>query len=71
MNNMGKLPWKPRKGDGYWWVDFDSSAIEDHWDGCSGDIALYYAGNCFETREEALKTPIGGRRRVEQCNINA
>ena len=48
-----KLPWKPRKGDGYWWVDFDSSAIEDHWDGCSSDLARYYVGNCFETGEEA------------------
>ena len=48
-----KLPWKPQYGDKYWVVINDGHIARDDWNDYYVDFALYYAGNCFATREEA------------------
>ena len=49
-----KLPWKPQYGDKYCVVLNDGDIARHYWNGDYIDSALYYAGNCFATREEAL-----------------
>jgi uncharacterized Ntn-hydrolase superfamily protein len=49
-----KLPWKPQESDRYWVVLKDRHAVRYFWDDDCVDYSLYYAGNCFATREEAL-----------------
>ena len=49
-----KLPWKPQESDEYWMARKQGDVQSVFWCGCIGDYALYYAGNCFATREEAL-----------------
>ena len=49
-----KLPWKPQYGDKYWAVSMNGDVLYDEWNGCVYDYAMYYAGNCFETKKEAL-----------------
>ena len=51
--NIEKLPWKPKIDDRYWFVKMDGNVDYYYWRGASFGYALYYAGNCFETREEA------------------
>ena len=48
-----KLPWKPQYGDRYWAVSMNGDVLYDEWNGYVYDYAMYYAGNCFETEEEA------------------
>ena len=49
-----KLPWKPKNGDDYFVGTMGVSASINSWRGDYFDYALYYTGNCFRTREEAL-----------------
>lgn len=49
-----KLPWKPKNGDDYFVGTMGCSASINSWRGDYFDYALYYTGNCFRTREEAL-----------------
>ena len=49
-----KLPWKPQNGDDYFVGTMGCSASINSWRGDYFDYALYYTGNCFRTREEAL-----------------
>ena len=49
-----KLPWKPKNGDDYFVGTMGCSASTNSWRGDYFDYALYYTGNCFRTREEAL-----------------
>lgn len=49
-----KLPWKPEEGDKYWRVSMDGDVLDNKWTEHITDYAMYYAGNCFETKEEAL-----------------
>ena len=51
---LKKLPWKPKNGDDYFVATMGCSASINSWRGDSFDYALYYTGNCFRTREEAL-----------------
>ena len=52
--SIEKLPWKPQYDDRYWYISMDGDVLYDEWDSCVYDYAMYYAGNCFETKEEAL-----------------
>ena len=52
--NIEKLPWKPKNGDDYFVGTMGCSASINSWRGDYFDYALYYTGNCFRTREEAL-----------------
>ena len=49
-----KLPWKPKKGEMYW---FYGSSLEQAlwatWRLNSGDLCRWKTGNCFRTEEEA------------------
>ena len=49
-----KLPWKPQESDIYWVVLKDGHTVRYFWGDDCVDYSLYYAGNCFATREEAL-----------------
>ena len=49
-----KLPWKPRYGNEYRFELMDKSVVFKIWCDDTEDHILYYAGNCFATREEAL-----------------
>lgn len=51
--NIKKLPWKPQKGDRYYVASIDSGILVNHCQGDFVDYAMYYAGNCFATEEEA------------------
>ena len=48
-----KLPWKPQYDDRYWYIPMDGCALYSKWTEHINDYAMYYAGNCFETYEEA------------------
>lgn len=50
-----KLPWKPQESDEYWCISMDGDALYSKWTERINDYAMYYAGNCFETKEEALE----------------
>ena len=50
-----KLPWKPKTGRGYWYYSpCDETAHRGNWTGGYHDLLYWKAGNCFETREEAI-----------------
>ena len=69
---MKRLPWKPKKDDEYWVVLNDGLFIRHHyWNNDCIDYSLYYAGNCFATREEAeahVPEVIGKLRRKYEEN---
>lgn len=48
-----KLPWKPKLGNNYWFINSGGHIIKDNWSGGIVDLAMYYAGDCFETYGEA------------------
>ena len=50
--HIEKFPWKPKKGDEYWFIGASLVSC-NNWDDDCMDYSLYYAGNCFETEEEA------------------
>lgn len=47
-----KLPWKPERGDRYYYVDEDGDACFDGFE-YEVDVARYMMGNCFRTLDEA------------------
>ena len=49
-----KLPWRPQESDRYWVFLKDGHTVRYFWNDDCVEFALYYAGNCFATREEAL-----------------
>ena len=49
-----KLPWKPQYGDEYWYISMNGDVLDNKWTEHITDYSLYYVGNCFATREEAL-----------------
>ena len=50
-----KLPWKPKTGRSYWYYSpCDETAHRGNWTGGYHDLLYWKAGNCFETREEAI-----------------
>lgn len=49
-----KLPWKPKKGEKYWYFSgmFDRGT-KCTWVNSTTDLMLWKVGNCFKTKEEA------------------
>lgn len=50
-----KLPWKPQKGDTYWFIGADAGVTSNNWNDDYIDYSFYCAGNCFKTKESALE----------------
>jgi len=49
-----KLPWKPKKGEGYWYFNYKGDTIEVEWNDDFNDKINYAIGNCYRTEKEAL-----------------
>ena len=50
--SIEKLPWKPKKGEKYYFIWSDGIKDAWHWSGVMVDYYCYNAGNCFRTAEE-------------------
>ena len=55
-----KVPWKPKEGGYYWSVSLSLTGKPGvyesfKWSGNFEDYSAYYIGNCFRTKEEAIK----------------
>ena len=72
-----KMPWRPRKGDQYWyvaWTDCGATFIHpETWRESFMDYLLLRSHNCFKTKDEAeshsleiKKKYTGGRARCEK-----
>lgn len=51
-----RKPWKPKRGETYWYVEKDGDIWEMEWHSCrymSDHVNRYKLGNCYRTREEA------------------
>lgn len=50
-----KKPFKPRKGDIYYFISLDCEVFVDNsiWYGDTTDLIFFNVGNCFRTEEEA------------------
>lgn len=48
-----RKPWKPSKGDKYWYIFPDGSVNYCHWTDDALDFFIYKVGNCYRTQEEA------------------
>ena len=51
-----RSPWKPKRGETYWYVEKDGDIWEREWHSCrymSDHVNRYKLGNCYRTREEA------------------
>lgn len=54
-----KLPWKPKHGNVYYFVDRDGDVGSASYDvSCSQDRAMYKSGNCFKTKDEITQEVI-------------
>lgn len=53
--SIKKKPWKPTFNEGYYYIDEDGYAICDPWAGSALDTILYKIGNCYKTKETAIK----------------
>lgn len=52
--SVKKLPWKPRNGDKYWYVDIDGTPSFDTFsDEDIFSLGYYACKNCFRTEDEA------------------
>ena len=48
------IPFKPKIGDKYWWVEVDGKVCSDISErGCTFDCMAMAIGNCFRTKESA------------------
>lgn len=48
------IPFKPKIGDKYWWVEVDGKVCSDMSEqGCTFDCMAMAIGNCFRTKESA------------------
>lgn len=48
------IPFKPKIGDKYWWVEVDGKVCSDISErGCTFDCMAIAIGNCFRTKESA------------------
>ena len=48
------IPFKPKIGDKYWWVEVDGKVCSDIFErGCTFDCMAMAIGNCFRTKESA------------------
>ena len=51
-----RKPWKPKRGETYWYVEKDGDVLEMEWHPCrymSNHVNRYKLGNCYRTKEEA------------------
>lgn len=48
-----KLPWKPRRLEGYCYIDRDGLVRQTNWDGMLFDLAMYKLGKIYQTHQEA------------------
>lgn len=49
-----KLPWKPKKGEVYWYYsEAWKQGISTKWKSEVQDLFFWKVGNCFRTKEEA------------------
>lgn len=51
-----RKPWKPKRGETYWYVEKYGDIWEREWHPCrymSDHVNRYKIGNCYRTREEA------------------
>ena len=51
-----RKPWKPKRGETYWYVEKDGDVLEMEWHPCrymSNHVNRYKLGNCYRTCEEA------------------
>lgn len=48
-----KLPWKPKNGDMYWWLDVFGSVWGRCWSTTVYDLMCFFSGNCFKTEKQA------------------
>lgn len=51
-----RSPWKPKRGETYWYVEKDGDIWEREWHSCrymSDHVNRYKLGNCYRTCEEA------------------
>lgn len=48
-----EIPWKPKEGDIYHFINIDGSLDYDTWNDYLSDFALYKLGKIYRTREEA------------------
>ena len=51
-----RKPWKPERGETYWYVEKDGDIWEREWHPCrymSDHVNRYKLGNCYRTRGEA------------------
>lgn len=60
-----KLPWKPKKGEQYWYCSIIAQpvVVATIWGGFSNDLCKWKCGNCFKTKKEA---EIKGKQIMEQ-----
>lgn len=51
-----RKPWKPKRGETYWYVEKDGDIWEMEWHSCrymSDHVNRYKLGNCYRTHKEA------------------
>ena len=51
-----RKPWKPKRGETYWYVEKDGDVLEMEWHPCrymSNHVNRYKLGNCYRTQKEA------------------
>lgn len=54
-----KLPWKPKKEEGYYFIDFNRMIEKVYFaDDSLFDLLNYKVGNCFRPKEEAEKNKL-------------
>lgn len=49
-----KEPWKPEKGEDYFFIATDGCVLKTICDDCENDKRLFQVCNCFKTQEEAF-----------------
>ncbi len=52
-----KLPWKPKNGDVYWYLEIggEKALCKTIWNNSTFDLAMYKLGKIYRTRSEAVK----------------
>jgi len=58
---LKKKRFKPENNEIYYSIGSELTVNQNCWCGCSYEIRLYEAGNCYQTEEDALKAKPGLR----------
>lgn len=67
---MVKKPWKPQKGETYFYIDDQESVITMTWRDDLLDYAHLKIGNCFRSRKEAEKSVLAYKRWIHSDPLN-